>query len=98
MSDDELIFRILEERRRFARQKPGVPYYMVNIGHPAVASIYAKWRARQGPAGCPPGDEERTAFELEMMSPAARRLLEEHFETIDQLKGLVGKTGQEESA
>lgn len=98
MSDDELIFRILEERRRFARQKPGVPYYMVNIGHPAVAAIYEKWRAQQGPRWAPPSDEARTAFELQMMSSTARQMLEDHFETIDQLKGLVGKTGQEESA
>ena len=98
MTDEELIFRIQEERRRIARQKPGVPYYMINISHPAVAAIYEKWRAQQGPRWAPPSDEARTAFELQMMSVTARQMLEDHFETIDRLKKLAGKTGQEESA
>lgn len=98
MTDEELVSRILEERRRIARQKPGVPYYMINIGHPAVAAIYEKWRAQQGPRWAPPSDEARTAFELQMMSGTARRMLEDHFETIDRLKKLAGKPEQEEKA
>lgn len=96
MSDEDLIFRILEERRRIARQKPGVPYYMVNIGHPAVVSIYEKWRAQQGPRWAPPSDEARTAFELQMMSSIARQMLEDHFETIDRLKRIYGEGEKKE--
>ena len=96
MTDEELVARILEERRRIARKKPGVPYYMINIGHPAVAAIYEKWRAQQGPRWAPPSDEARTLFELQMMNGTARRMLEDHFETIDRLKKLAGKPEQEE--
>lgn len=90
MTDRELAAHILEERRRLAKKRPGVPYYMLNIGHPAVEVAYAKWRAAQGPHGCPPGDEERTMFELSMMSPACRALLEQHFEVIERMRGPGG--------
>lgn len=35
-----------------------------------------------------PSDRARTCFELELMAPAARRLLEQHFETVDRVKNM----------
>ena len=86
MTDRELTLCILEERRRMAKKRPGTPWYMPNLEHPAVAVMYAKWRAEQGPHGCPPSDEARTQFELAMMSPEGRALLEEHFEVIEKMR------------
>ena len=86
MTDRELAQRIVEERRRMARKRRGMPYYMLNLEHPAVAVMYAKWRAGQGPHGCPPSDEARTEFEISMMSQAGRALLEEHFEVIEKMR------------
>ena len=92
MTNEELAGRILEERKRRAQRqtnrKEQPPYYMLNIGHPAVAAVYSEWRSKKAPHGCPPSDLERTLFELDMMSPLARKLLEQHFDTIDRLRGL----------
>lgn len=86
MTDRELAEHVLEERRRMAKKRPGMPYYMLNLEHPAVAVMYAKWRAVRGPHGCPPSDEARTEFELAMMSPEGRALLEQHFEAIEKMR------------
>lgn len=86
MTDQELTLCILTERRRMAKKRPGTPWYMLNLEHPAVAVMYAKWRAGQGPHGCPPSDEARTRFELAMISPAGRALLEQHFEAIEKMR------------
>lgn len=86
MTDQELTLCILAERRRMAKKRPGTPWYMLNLEHPAVAVMYAKWRAGQGPHGCPPSDEARTRFELAMISPEGRALLEQHFEAIEKMR------------
>lgn len=91
MTNAQLVDLVLEERQRMAKKRPGVPYYMLNVQHPAVAVMYAKWRAEQGPHGCPPGDRERTLFELDMMAPAARRLLEDHFDLVLRLRQEAAK-------
>lgn len=95
MTNSQLAKRILAERTRNAerdRARMGrhadVPYYMLNIRHPAVAAMYDKWRAAQGPQGCPPGDLARTLFELDMLTPAGRQLLEQHYELIDRMRGI----------
>ncbi len=97
MTNKELAARILQDRRKSAdkaahRGKPKVvPYYMLNIQHPAVAAMYDRWRARQGPAGCPPSDMARTLFELDVLSPAGRALLEQHYQLLDQIHNTEGR-------
>ena len=86
MKTEELAERVLEERRSMAARRPGVAYYMMNLNHPAVGALYQLWLNEQGPHGMAPSDRARTCFELELMAPAARRLLEQHFETVDRVK------------
>ena len=99
MTNEMLAERILEERKRRAQRRTNrrehPAYYMMNIDHPAVAAIYSEWRSKKAPHGCPPGDLERTLFELDMMSPLARKFLEQHFETIDQLRSISERSARQ---
>lgn len=57
------------------------PWYMVNIGHPAVMPLYEAWlRGRRGQepalAYGPPGDAARLEFELGLLSEETLRRLE----------------------
>ena len=94
METNELVQRILEERARRAANDRSLQstYYMMNLRHPAVAVLYDEWKQENGEQYAP-GDAERTAFELELMSQKARKLLERHYENIDRLKAALKGEG-----
>lgn len=65
----------------------GVPYYMMNLGHPAVRALYDEWKAAKGlRREDATGDIERTCFELELLGPEARRAIREHLERVDAVR------------
>ena len=86
MDDKELARRVLADRERQARRDRYTPWYMVNVNHPAISALYEEWRRDNGEQRGAPGDEARVIFELSILTPRARQLLEQHYETIDRLK------------
>lgn len=89
---EELARRVWAERQiEAARAKrlgiKGTPYYMMNLGHPAVRTLYDEWKAAKGlRREDAPGDIERTCFELELLGPEARRAIREHLERVDAVR------------
>lgn len=86
MTRKELAAAILQERselqaKSLERQRKPLPYYLLNLSHPAIHLLYQHWRLeKKGQARFPPSDLERTEFELEMLSAAALHMLERHFQ------------------
>lgn len=81
MTRDQLIDwlapRIVARRRQLAAEVSGrkaPPFYMLNVGHPAIAPLYAAY-LKHGldgtPVSAPPGDEQRTRFELTLLTTSA---------------------------
>ncbi|WP_102050197.1 hypothetical protein [Pygmaiobacter massiliensis] len=92
MTRKELAAAILQERSEmFAksarRERNPLPYYLLNLSHPAMHLLYQNWRLeKKGQARFPPSDLERTEFELEMLSASALKTLEQHFNQKAQKK------------
>lgn len=63
-----------------------VPWYFININHPAVRAIYDRYRRKAGILG-PPSDIERVKFELYVLHPAVLRDLRRHYIETGALKG-----------
>lgn len=85
MTRKELAAAILQERselqaKSLEQQRKPLPYYLLNLSHPAIHLLYQHWRLeKRGQARFPPSDLERTEFELEMLSATALHMLERHF-------------------
>lgn len=86
MTRKELAAAILQERselqaKSLEQQRKPLPYYLLNLSHPAIHLLYQHWRLeKKGQARFPPSDLERTEFELEMLSDIALKALEQHFQ------------------
>lgn len=86
MTRKELAAAILQERselqaKSLEQQRKPLPYYLLNLSHPAMHLLYQHWRLeKKGQARFPPSDIERTEFELEMLSDIALKALEQHFQ------------------
>lgn len=86
MTRKELVAAILQERselqaKSLEQQRKPLPYYLLNLSHPAMHLLYQHWRIeKKGQARFPPSDIERTEFELEMLSDVALKALEQHFQ------------------
>lgn len=62
-------------RERAARNKE--PWYMLNIAHPVIEPLYARWRLRHKiPMHYPPSDHERMMFELDLLNSGTLAELE----------------------
>lgn len=63
---------VLEDRRRAAAEKRStdVPWYFININHPAMRLFYDGWMQSRGRASLP-GDVDRVEFELSLLSNKA---------------------------
>ena len=91
MDDKTLARRVLADRERQARRDRHTPWYMVNVNHPAISALYEEWRREEGEVRGAPGDEARVIFELSILTPRARQLLEQHYETIDMIREAMGR-------
>lgn len=62
---------VLEDRRNVTdRKTTQAPWYFININHPAMRPFYEAWiHARE--TRIPPGDIERTQFELSLLTNKA---------------------------
>ena len=86
MTRKELAAAILQERsemqaKSLEQQRKPLPYYLLNLSHPAMHLLYQHWRLeKKGQARFPPSDIERTEFELEMLNDIALKALEQHFQ------------------
>ena len=82
MTDEALAAALLAKRREAAARakacgKRPPSYYLLNINHPAIAAAYRRWREKAGFGFAAPGDKDRTLFEINMLSPEGRALLEQ---------------------
>lgn len=68
---EKLAAVIVEERRAAAAKNKKLPYYMLNISHPAMLRLYSAWRIQAAAQGVAAGDIERTAWELSLLSDEA---------------------------
>lgn len=67
-------------------------YYLVRLEHPAMLDLYRRWCAAQGTRpGMPPGDEERTAFELSLFRPEVVAELEAYAEWAGEQRERIGQ-------
>lgn len=86
--------RIYETRSRQPAPGSHFPaYYMVNLAHPAMLDLYKRWCQQQGiPAGMPPADRERIAFELSLLRP---EIIDELSSYADWVEGQRAALGDE---
>ena len=75
MTYNELADRILAARQREVGHNPKVPYYFLNIAHPALRPLYAAWK----PTTAPPSDRERLVWELKQLNADALKKIAEKF-------------------
>lgn len=63
---------VLEDRSRTATDKRStdIPWYFININHPAMRLFYDGWMQSRGRASLP-GDVDRAEFELSLLSNKA---------------------------
>lgn len=89
---EELAARVYEARGKAAARAqrlrtPPPPYYMMNLNHPVVRALYDAWKAARGiwPQD-PPGDAERTEFELSLLSAETREAVEAYLDRIEAMR------------
>lgn len=59
---------VLEDRRAVAEKRStDIPWYFININHPAMRLFYDGWMQSRGRASLP-GDVDRAEFELSLLS------------------------------
>jgi hypothetical protein len=62
---------VLEDRRAVAEKRStDIPWYFININHPAMRLFYDGWMQSRGRASLP-GDVDRAEFELSLLSNKA---------------------------
>ena len=63
---------VLEDRSRAAAEKRStdIPWYFININHPAMRPLYNSWLQSRGRLFLP-GDLDRAEFELSLLSNKA---------------------------
>lgn len=85
MTLDDLARAIVSERTQAARKRRKTPYYIINLTHPALKELYEKYKAARGiPHQFPPGDIERTRFELSLLSDETIAAIRAHCEPQEQ--------------
>lgn len=68
------VFGTVNHERAFKNREP---WYMLNIAHPVIEPLYARWRLkRQIPQHYPPSDRERMMFELDLLNSGTLAELE----------------------
>lgn len=89
---EELAARVYEARGKAAQRAKRLrtappPYYMLNPGHPVVRALYDAWKTSRGiwPQD-PPGDVERTEFELSLLSAETREAVEAYLDRIEAMR------------
>lgn len=70
---------IVEDQRRRGGQNSKKSPYMMNIGHPALNGVYLAWRMKAATHGVAPGDVERTAWELSLLSDEALEAIKRQY-------------------
>lgn len=77
---ERLVPLVLEDRRQpVPDERSGlIPWYFINVNHPAISPIYGAWMAKQGHRTAP-SDMERTRFELSLLSNGALKYMEERY-------------------
>lgn len=101
---EQLARRVWAERKIAAERAkrmriPPPPWYMLNLGHPAIRALYDQWQAGKGwHRGDAPGDIERTCFELELLGEEARREIETYLDRLDQFREGAAAAEQEKGA
>ena len=77
---ERLVPLVLEDRRQpVPNDRSGlIPWYFINVNHPAINPIYGAWMAKQGHHRAP-SDVERTRFELSLLSNGALKYMEERY-------------------
>ena len=59
---------VLEDRRTVTEKRStDIPWYFININHPAMRLFYDGWMQSRGRASLP-GDVDRAEFELSLLS------------------------------
>ena len=80
MTQKELAREIVVERGRALRDGRRIPYYLVNINHPAISALYNAYKSTaRVPSHFPPSDIERTLFELSLLNETAITALRAHY-------------------
>ena len=91
---EDLARRVWEERSKIIRigQDDHPPYYMTNLRHPTIRVLYDQWRKSEadGPTMAP-GDLERIAWELSLMSQETLAAIQHHFEAVDEMEKKMRK-------
>lgn len=91
---EDLARRVWEERSQIIRigQDDHPPYYMTNLRHPTIRVLYDQWRKSEadGPTMAP-GDLERIAWELSLMSQETLAAIQRHFEAVDEMEQKLRK-------
>lgn len=89
---DDLARAIVAERTQAARKRRKAPYYILNLTHPALKELYEKYKAARGiPRHFPPGDIERTRFELSLLSAQTLEAIRAHCALQNQTKEKADK-------
>lgn len=76
---EKLAALIVDDRRAAAAQNRKLPFYMLNVGHPLVLRMYTAWRTAAAAQNTPPGDIERTAWELSLLSDQALEAIKKQY-------------------
>lgn len=75
----QLAVAIVRRQREELQRNNKAPYYMLNIGHPALRELWKQYRAHAAPAICPVSDAERIAWELSLLNDEALKAIEKEF-------------------
>ena len=80
MTYGELADRILAEREKMVKYNSKIPYYFLNIAHPALRELYEGWK----PTNSPPSDKERLIWELKLLNAEALKAIAEKFKNQEE--------------
>ena len=73
-----------------SRRRDGQPWYFININHPSMRLFYDRWMESRK-TKIPPGDIERTQFELSLLSNAALIYMETNYRKQGRLNDPKGE-------
>ena len=93
---EELARRVWEERSQIVRigNEKEVPYYMLNIRHPTIRTLYDTWRRNLHAIPFPPSDLERITWELGFLNETALMKIQQHFEAVDEMELNLRERGE----
>lgn len=93
---EKLARRVWEERSQIVRigQEKEIPYYLLNLRHPAIRTIYDSWRRSKHAISFPPSDIERIAWELSLLNKETLLVVQAHFEAVDKMEKTMRERGK----